>query len=373
MPNFHVSPFRPSKAHSPSLDTEAHATSTADPSSRTGRAFSKARKRLRGDSVSPSPKKPRVSTLRLSEDNDELEEDNSFVDESPVKATTGGKNFITLFEEERIPAPNFSGNARPTNKVASTSNGAKRRLVFPSQSKDSKQIPSSSRPPDAAAEIPSGEPDRRASDATSTSNSSACLKRRSPHGSDSASPPPGSVYATPVVLLPPSPTQEGQPKSQKMTAKNLMKRRKNMNGLNDGDLEDEQQEDESVDVVELTPSSKRIISNRHSSDEDEDSSFLKVSARQDDEQSLDGSQRDTSHRLEVNLPEELRDILYISSSQNSEMKERAIAESLLKGDSSYSGQSAVWGVGEVTRPDLTGSDDEEDWEGEGTPWEVGEL
>ena len=168
MPNFHVSPFRPSKAHSPSLDTEAHATSTADPSSRTGRAFSKARKRLRGDSVSPSPKKPRVSTLRLSEDNDELEEDNSFVDESPVKATTGGKNFITLFEEERIPAPNFSGNARPTNKVASTSNGAKRRLVFPSQSKDSKQIPSSSRPPDAASEIPSGEPDLRASDATST-------------------------------------------------------------------------------------------------------------------------------------------------------------------------------------------------------------
>ena len=146
-----------------------------------------------------------------------------------------------------------------------------------------------------------------------------------------------------------------------------------MNGLNDCDLEDEQQEDESVDVVELTPSSKRIISNRYSSDEDEDSSFLKVSARQDDEQSLDGSQRDTSHRLEVNLPEELRDILYISSSQNSEMKERAIAESLLKGDSSYSGQSAVWGVGEVTRPDLTGSDDEEDWEGEGTPWEVGEL
>ena len=146
-----------------------------------------------------------------------------------------------------------------------------------------------------------------------------------------------------------------------------------MSTVDDHDLEDSLKDDEIVDVVELEPLSKRTVYNRNSSDDDEDRSFIKAFARQPDENAFDGSQTEPEHELEVHLPEELRGVLYISSSQNSEVKEHAIAESILKGEPSHPGQSIVWGAGEVTRPKWVDSDDEEDWEGEGTPWEVGEM
>lgn len=353
------------------MDVGIHATSNADPP-RSGRAFSKARKRLRGDSVSPSPKKQRFSTLKLDEELDGGEGDQSFVDESPVKPATNGKNFVTLFEEERISAPNFSGKARSSSTVASARSGTKKRVILPSQAESSqgklsKAVKPSKRSFNGSSEIPSGEPDFHE---PITMTASAGLKRRGPDGHDSASSPPGSAYATPMSLLPPSPTQE-QLKYQKMTVKDLMKKRKKMNTLDGLDFED--QEDESIDVVELELMPKHKATSRHSSDDDEDRFFMKAFARRADDQVFDDSQREPEHELDVHLPEELRDVLHISSSQTAEMKERAIAESLLKGESTHSGQIAVWGVGEVTRPELMGSDDEEDWEGEGLAWEVGEL
>ncbi|KZP31145.1 hypothetical protein FIBSPDRAFT_883424 [Athelia psychrophila] len=96
------------------------ASTSAEAGSPTGQAVSRARKRLRGELVSPSPNKEKRrrtgpmlhepmafakfgSPMPISDDEDSFDADTgpnaSFFDDSPVKAPTGGKSFKLLFAE----------------------------------------------------------------------------------------------------------------------------------------------------------------------------------------------------------------------------------------------------------------------------------
>ena len=364
---------------SPLFDSKA--APTLDPSSRSGRAFSKARKRLRGESVSPSPKKqPRISAPPPIEESGDPNEDETYVDESPVKTNAGAKDFVSLFDEERIPSPDFLGKR---NSAAGSS--AKEQLTLPVLKQ-----PNSSQGGKAMKSVP-GKLIRAISHRSSlpedsdslsnlsngalakTENGLTNRKRHNASGSDRSSPVSDPTHASTSVFLPPSPTQDGKTKSNRSTNNDFLKRRKKMGTLKADDVKESSLDDDIVDVIELDPISRCRARNRHNSDEDEEQSFLDAFVRRSNEELVDPSQTEPAHELEVLLPDELRSILYISQSQSSEMKERALAESLLKGDAQHPGLSDVWEAGEIERPTAAASDGEEDWEGEGTPWEVGEL
>src|SRR5258708_1144018 len=107
-------------------------------------AVSRARKRLRGEPVSPSPNKekrrrvlsqnmnpfPRIN-LDPQDSGDDLavsDEDSSFVDNSPVKASVGGKLCPKVFPESSLPSTDLFGIkskpqvGRPDKRVSSQSN-----------------------------------------------------------------------------------------------------------------------------------------------------------------------------------------------------------------------------------------------------------
>ncbi|KAF5352433.1 hypothetical protein D9756_006039 [Leucocoprinus leucothites] len=125
-------------------------------------AISRARKRLRGEPVSPSPNKekrrrvlspaslpfPKLQLQTSGDDSDgdeydQEEEDNnpnggnsSFVDDSPMKPTTNGKAFTSLFEETAKPmsSSELFGNDAPTAK--SQLDGKQQRAKLPSMDED---------------------------------------------------------------------------------------------------------------------------------------------------------------------------------------------------------------------------------------------
>ncbi len=89
----------------------------------------KARKRLRGDAVSPSPHRPEkkvrkesdfgsptAPSMRLRNDIDKSEDaEMSFFDESPIKPSVG-KNFKSLFDEAEKPLPRLLFPSEPESK-----------------------------------------------------------------------------------------------------------------------------------------------------------------------------------------------------------------------------------------------------------------
>ncbi|TFK56585.1 hypothetical protein OE88DRAFT_1730060 [Heliocybe sulcata] len=134
----------------PLIQTTQPATPKDDPSRH---AVSRARKRLRGEPVSPSPvkeKRQRVGSQSLlsfsklnqpsnpafSDDDDEEpnhdadEGDSSFLDDSPVKPSANGKSFRQLFEENPV---NKQGDAKPRAALSRSKTVPNNAPLFPSQ------------------------------------------------------------------------------------------------------------------------------------------------------------------------------------------------------------------------------------------------
>ena len=89
----------------------------------------------------------------------------------------------------------------------------------------------------------------------------------------------------------------------------------------------------------------------------------------------DPASDDVPGDLEVNLPDDLRRLLAISPSKAHTTRDISMVRGVLYGErmSNYDAQKGgdVWDVGEIG--EASGSQAEDDWEGEPVPWETGEL
>jgi hypothetical protein len=407
-------------------------------------AVSRARKRLRGEPVSPSPnkeKRRRVGSFETSlpfailgtsvpdsNDDDDMDDageaNSSFVDDSPVKAPAGGKSFKLLFEEslpkngaskrkgsltrsKTTPASAglFRDRATSVSKLIKEDtdqdpgpivqhNPAKddhRKngivgipVMLPGEDDlfsekvappyDNPQMPATQRHSSLGSETRKAAK-RSLSDAEDDVEND-CRKSQSQH------------IAAPK-LLPPSPPAESSSRGSSSNFKGKGKAAGSRKKAKvQGEVEEED-DDESIDEGKV----RRIRRVKHKPsaghpDFDFDSDWvlgtkahrgsrdpLPVNQRQED--SASPNQSDSKSGREVDLPDKLRRVLAISTSSKSlELNEERIVHGLLSGkrathyDPSKGGE--IWDVGEEDqiRVDTEGEDD---WEGEGVPWEVGEL
>ncbi|KAH8119943.1 hypothetical protein DFH11DRAFT_19506 [Phellopilus nigrolimitatus] len=398
----------------------------------------KARKRLRGDAVSPSPnrldKKRRTAPVRApagasynpalsTHDSDIPEEDEadpSYVIESPVKSVSNGKDFKLLFEDERLPKLNLSCKNGHLSRSQSffapfekRANGIlpqaqsieKGDPVKRTQSVGQNKFLSGSKKGESSRKgvLKPVAPGKQAQlflrplgqsnlldtleDAQETDPTHSSRKRSSSDEEDPELPKNESIStAIAGELLPPSPPPSGpvHPGSRggntRQSGRGAPRNRKKAKMLVDTEGLDDITEDEEngVRIVEFDlRSRRRFESHAIVGDEDDEVKrevfgLLGVSGRRD----ISGLGEDESEgsEPEVNLPEDLRKVLYISSTHSRDREERSLVESLLHGGpSSQDQRGEVWGIGEVDETAAAITDGEDDWAGEGIPWEVGEL
>ncbi|KAI5124156.1 hypothetical protein M0805_000965 [Coniferiporia weirii] len=384
-------------------------------------AIRKARKRLRGDAVSPSPSRsgkkqraiacfstdlqPFLTENKITNPEDD-EADMSYVDESPVKPISNRKDFKLLFDEERLPRFDLMGN-NPQSSVSLT--GQKRlrngdELLQVVSDKEQKPIKmnksqkqekalhllkkagsSKANPwiPIAAGKTPCSAIDALSRNSFSdiegdlyrTSREHSSLEETSGLPSDT---PTSVIFAS--ELLPPSPPPSTTGTMQGAGTTGTNRNRKKQKLLMDTKVDDDSLEEQSdIHVVEFDPRSLRKLNvytvNSDEVDEAERDVFQVVRASYcDGDNPIIGEVAPHGTELEVSLPEDLRKILYISSSCARDREERALVDSLLHGASDSRNQRGeVWGVGEAEDAASAITDYEDDWAGEGVPWEAGEL
>ncbi|KAF7302731.1 hypothetical protein HMN09_00908000 [Mycena chlorophos] len=298
----------------------------------------RARKRLRGEPVSPSPNKGK--RRRMDEDDDDDDEEGgaanlSFVDDSPAKPST---SFKLLFDE-------------------GASAGTTRKSIFPSVRK-TLPIPKLSLPPQPAPDA------MEVDDLDDNPFLESSLTPTAPN-------------PEPAILLPPSPppvTKNGR--ESKARVKGAPKKGKQV-ATADDDESEEEEEEQKVRVFTRT-SSRRAATTEF----DEDVGYVRPRRPPEQQQN-----NETAETTSISLPDNLREMLSLapsSSTTRARADKHVLVDRLIYGahrsnyDASKGGE--VWGVGEFEGEQLddmaprnTEVEQEDDWEGEGVPWEVGEL
>lgn len=440
--------------------------------------MSRARKRLRGEAVSPSPvKRARVTdniktqpVLTFIREDDEVSDQGStnvgvhetFIDDTPAKPPPGGKRFKVLFDESISVAQQASTitGARTNQALASlarTKSAGKGLFGFGfapikddldrelSQSRSRAMSPASSQSDedmDWDAPIPGPSQKRSASKikapdfspatrigpkkslksgfaipsaviprkdnlfalAASNDMDGTSSARKRTHSPDPPPSVPSDSRSAPssLSLLPPSPPPSEANRKPKYLDKGkgrafARKKAKLHGGADEDDSEDESSESE-IRVKELTWSWTNHVRGRvpnagpkylEKSSADSEPEFDMETYRRAASTNQDPGQVSEVSRetLEVNLPDNLRRVLALSPPKHTTIDptdENNLVRGLLYGrreghyDASRGGE--VWGVGEVSDEEgdeLTREkakdEDEDDWEGEPVPWEVGEL
>jgi hypothetical protein len=415
-------------------------------------AVSRARKRLRGEPVSPSPNKEKrrrvgssqtslpfaklgASAPAIDGDDDDLdvagEANSSFVDDSPVKVPAGGKSFKLLFEES---LPKNGASKRKSSLSRSKTTSASVGL-FGDRAASGGTLVGAGADQDLGAIVEGGVNQAKSDHpkngiaVTPAVSASGWLPGKDDLFSEGIAPPyeniqkpetrrhsplesearkaakrslsdaedntegdrrkTQSLHITAPKLLPPSPPAESSLRgsSSNFRGKGKAGSRKKVKVQEEVD---EEEDDESMD--ERMVRRIRRIAQKPSADDpdfDFDSDAVlapkghrgsrdpqPVSQVQDDSASPNYPDSETG-RFEVDLPDKLRRVLAFShSSKSRESKAERVVRGLLSGrrathyDPVKGGE--IWDVGEEDqiRGDTEGEDD---WEGEGVPWEVGEL
>ncbi|KAH8835790.1 hypothetical protein DL96DRAFT_1702750 [Flagelloscypha sp. PMI_526] len=325
------------------------------------RAISRARKRLRGDPVTPSPDKRR----RLSTPPGPYVIC-SFLDDSPVKPSTSKKAFA-LFDDtsggSNFPLKNPHG-VRNSKSRAGNDPAFSSRLAAPHNLSGRSKL--------------TQDVDMDASDVATASSSTIV---------DSDSTP---------VLIPPSPPPEPTFQAKSYKGKGKAGGSGKGNGKtpsaafkDEYDNEDDMGASSSFDFpVQIIRSSRRTRVRKVQSDTDEDggdvSSFHPISNPTHWDVHTDRSE------LDVDVPDELLDVLNLTSTRPTSydrQEEDEAAHRLVYGrarihyDPTKGGE--IWGAGDYDVNDLDdlssrtlgrGEEEEDDeWEGEGVPWEKAEM
>ena len=380
-------------------------------------AVSRARKRLRGESVSPSPNKDKrrrvipptaISFPRLNfnvADNDEEPNiDTSFVDNSPLKVPFSGKSFSRLFGESAAPLDSLLTVSK-TQELSSfcidnvagpsmhgVTNGSKRAKGVLGKRQLTKLDATPPSPIHLIFDHPSESlttlETRQISQARMVLNANPLSTKR-PFSDDE--PEPANIPRTRSPLLPPSPPPSST--SGRASGKPLQH---NVNLTKKGRKKmkiDEKPDDCDSDDFGLTAALK--IVNRKTTkpshavgdvdDFELDSDSILGYTRFAVPQSLSPITDQQDHgSIEIDLPDKLRSVLALrsSASKSQVSEEDQLVKGLLYGervthyDPNKGGE--IWDVGE---DDLGGldkdrniyTDGEDDWECEPVPWEVGEL
>ncbi|OJA16125.1 hypothetical protein AZE42_00034 [Rhizopogon vesiculosus] len=382
-------------------------------------AVSRARKRLRGEPVSPSPnkqKRQRVgshtalpfpnSRSLSSDDEDDAGEmgvagaNNCFIDDSPVKPPAGGKSFKLLFEDTLPVAsvPKKSANGLKSQSrdsddaVRIDSNDTASLETSPINSRRSKTHPT--RQKIKADKIPTSaikkdeflNADRQANQSRSGLSRIITLEKQK-HGnpsnlktslkrplSEAVAVNDGlpSASCSLFPLLPPSPTHEDPSLNHRVSA-NAKGSRKKAKVVSEEDEDEDSLDEIAVKVINRAQTAQQVSENADELDWDP---ILHNGAHSRDPDASGTSHHETGS-FSVDLPDELRLMLAISPSRNHNVKQERVFRGLLYGDrvSHYDASRGgdIWDVGEAEDDTRGSTEGEDDWEGAPIPWEVGEL
>ena len=379
-------------------------------------AVSRARKRLRGEPVSPSPNKPKRQRTRsqalpafpkLDQDssNSEYEADqelpqcdftSSFLADSPVKAPAGGKSFKLLFDDalpalsiskkplgssvpqlDSPPDPSFSrASADPVVKLhhdltsKGVISGPEHRVnrtqtkMFPTKD----HLPVSSHRPTFPTVVSGGSQPR-----TSV--------KRALHSSDLAHEHTELITSLQPQhpLIPPSPPPQDSINrdTSKGKTKTIASRKKLRVEHEESDEGVDSPDDITLKVATVSLDRDKR-SHRHSDDLDWDP-LLHLGTRNHDpaaKRQIDANHH-ASGTFSVELPDTFRRVLAISPSRGQNSTEERVVRGLLYGDRvghyDPSRGGDIWDAGETHDAAYRDVETEDDWEGEPVPWEVGEL
>ncbi|KAI0257053.1 hypothetical protein BJV78DRAFT_1290956 [Lactifluus subvellereus] len=393
---------------------------------------SRARKRLRGEPVSPSPVKdkrrrilpdaltfPKLSTLTAEDsDNDDQaaeQADSSFLADSPMKPTPTKRGaFKLLFEGgagdvttqgRRIRSPmdpvdaghGLFGSKSQRERSMSRSSGSE----TPSDNHHTLKMKSSEGNPTKDSTMSrtakrlyphrfgkndlfgAAEPSETSPSETRQAVQTGHME--SPRGTtaakrslaDTESDAPDPLYPNHrPALLPPSPPLASSSSSAytstgKGKAKGPIRKRSKL--PEDSGDEDEGSTDLHVTVREWSWQRRETSRATELSAEELDH-VLDLSAH-DRPSSPGPANEDTPDDFEVNLPDDLRRLLAISPSKVHTTRDVSMVRGVLYGKrtSSYDARRGgdIWDVGEIG--EASDSQAEDDWEGEPVPWETGEL
>ncbi|TCD62846.1 hypothetical protein EIP91_006359 [Steccherinum ochraceum] len=376
-------------------------------------AVSRARKRLRGEPVSPSPvkeKRPRVashiasafgkhSTLHDSDDDTaanthpgraDEEDDEPFLDDSPVKQPTGSKAYKPLFAEAVAQDAPKRLLARTQSKVATevtaSAGRTKSRAHSPAEEDEDvdwtrgkiKSLDISLRA------VGKGDADKKAA-----GTSSQLPFQPAAGSSKRASPParrddPSADSQTPSLIPPSPPPKDSAKTNPRYIEKSRGKAKAGVSRKKpkvaeaaieeDADADSPTTEDDGLEV-EIVPR-RRVPTSAVADSTHED--WESIGCREDSFVA-DPLALTSPGKLEVTLPDELKRVLAIStddirvedSTKVNLVKELVYGSRVLQYDAKKGGE--IWDVGEEMDADVRAVGDEDEWEGEPVPWEVGEL
>ncbi|KAL1708374.1 DNA replication and checkpoint protein-domain-containing protein [Schizophyllum commune] len=377
----------------------------------TSTAVSRARKRLRGDPVSPSPdKRRRLTTTPMlarsrpgdsDDEDDPMSGDASFVDDSPVKAPAG---FMKLFDEQN----GGKGELKRTSSFALFGAAMKKGAGDSDDEMDTSA--DGHAPPPKLRSAPKlaakkftmshaktfGNPMHLTKDnlfaetgpgddkPAAPSKPSRAQKRSSSRAVEqvAASQPPPTATHEETILIPPSPPPaDSHRKTSYMNAKGKAAAKSASRKKAKVDDEDGSTSDAEDEVV-VKVFNRHPTHTPHEDDDDFDGfdpALLHTNRRGASPRAfdMDDNGQVAEETLEVNLPEDLRRILDIAPEERTAREERRLAEGLVYGRrvGHYDPKAGeIWDVGEDEGTGDRADTEEEDWEeGEGVPWAAGEL
>ncbi|KAJ7446401.1 hypothetical protein B0H11DRAFT_1745867 [Mycena galericulata] len=349
--------------------------------------ITRARKRLRGEPVSPSPNKEKrrriVSAHEESDDEDEDRAANtSFVDDSPVKPPNGVRSFKLLFDEA------FAKPVFPASRSKTLPAGLFHERIVPVGGTEKMDI--------------DGAPPRLIEKPPTTTSLGLRVSEDDPFAeaveealntSDDEMADPRSSHSTARNLLAPSPPPPAQRTSGKPHLHNGKGRGKSIGeGQKETTGSDDSGSDEDAEMDgfghRIKVFDRNAARGRVQDDDtiDEDAYYLMPRRPPD----TDSVQEQSSESESISLPDTLLGILSLAPNPSHGRRDDEVVDELLygsrRGNYNPSKGGEIWGVGEFEQErefalnngrgrgrHATYDDDEDDWEGEGVPWEVGEL
>ncbi|CAA7268001.1 unnamed protein product [Cyclocybe aegerita] len=411
-------PFPPIRPEPKSSTASMSIFSLALPPAPTS-AVSRARKRLRGEPVSPSPnkdKRRRVTSqttlpfprLNLEapgsddegDDADVAEADSSFVDNSPVKVSRAGKLFPQLFEESQTLAEGTGSKGDVDMdmevdgllKPAQAINGIKPTKSTTRRTDSSKSVVKASTNAASVSKLKSTAIHANDSSLVSEASSSRSSTKRPLSDDEADEIDPQPILRSKSPLIPPSPPPSSAISSFNRPGKNASKAKVTTKGKKKAKVEGESLTDGS-DELEIGAKLKVVTrSTMHSQraaaevveddilfDSDPILGYARFAVPRGP---LPNAAQQEDGHVEIDLPDELRRVLAFQVVSSGHVSEDRLVQGLMYGRrvGPYNPDKGgeIWDVGEDNHAVSAGDTEsnvveEDDWEGEPVPWEVGEL